>query len=141
MTKAHSTRRLRIPVRFVDGVWECALGGVVPVGDHAEAELVVDRKSISDRAFLEAMERKGRHKVLDEGTSLLVCLTIKPRSPLPEKLRPLLKPYDNFRGKIATEFLDAWSAGSLAFVKVNLAGPDQRQARLFDTDRVASAHD
>jgi hypothetical protein len=39
------------------------------------------RTSISDKAFLEIMERKGRHKVLDEGTPLLMCLTIKPEKP------------------------------------------------------------
>ena len=44
MTQAHSTRRLRIPVRFVDGIWECALGGAVPVKNDTEAELVVNNR-------------------------------------------------------------------------------------------------
>ena len=77
MTNTDLTRRLRVPVRFVDGLWECAFGGAVPVKNGTEAELVVPRTSISDKTFLKTMERKGRHKVLDEGTPLLVCLTIK----------------------------------------------------------------
>jgi hypothetical protein len=135
MTKACSTRRLHIPVRFVDGVWECSLGGKVPVKETAEAELIVDRKSISDRTFLEMMERKARHKVLEEGTPLLVSLTVKPERPPPEKLKPFLKRYEDLQGTIAIEFLDTWSPGTLSFVEVNLAGPDDRQARLFDTNR------
>jgi hypothetical protein len=135
MTKARSTRRLRIPVRFVDGIWECALGGAVPVKDDTEAELVVQRTSISDKAFLITMERQGRHKVLDEGTTLLICMTIKPESPPSDKLRPLLKYYDGFGGSIATTYLDYWNPGTIAFVEVRLGSPNNKQARLFDTDR------
>jgi hypothetical protein len=135
MTKAHSTRRLRIPVRFVDGIWECALGGAVPVKNYTEAELVIQRTSISDKAFLETMERKGRHKVLDEGAPLLVCLTIKPESPPSNILRPLLRSYDSFRGAIATTYLDYWNPATIAFVEVKLAGPDHKQARRFGTNR------
>lgn len=135
MTNAQSTRRLRVPVRFVDGIWECALGGAVPVKDGTEAELLVDRKFIGDKAFLEMMERKGRHKVFDEGASLLVCLTIKPESPISDTLRPLLKSYNSLRGTVATEFLDTWNPGTLAFVEVHLGGPDDKQARLFETNR------
>jgi hypothetical protein len=35
------------------------------VRDGTEAELLVERKFISNRAFLEMMERKGQFKVLD----------------------------------------------------------------------------
>ncbi len=56
MTKAYSGRRLRIPVRLVDGKWEFLFGGQVPVKETAVAELVVDRGSISDEKFLEKME-------------------------------------------------------------------------------------
>lgn len=135
MTKAASSRRLRIPVRFLDGIWECAFGGAVPVKNGAEAELVIQRTSISDKTFLETMEHKGRHKVLDEETPLLVCLTIKPESPPSDTLRPLLKSYTSFRSTIATTFLDYWNPGTIAFVEVKLAGPDTKQARLFGTDR------
>ncbi len=135
MTKSHSTRRLRIPVRFVDGIWECAFGGAIPLKNDTEAELLIQRTSISDKTFLATMERKGRHKVLDEGTPLLVCLTIKPKNPPSDTLRPVLRPYDSFRGAIATAHLDFWSPHTIAFVEVKIAGPDDKQARLFDTNR------
>jgi hypothetical protein len=135
MTKAPSTRRLRIPVKYVGGVWECAFGGAIPIAPCAEAELVVDRRSIVDDAFLEAMEKKGQYKVLEEGTRLLVSLTIKPESPPSEVLRPILQGYDSLKGQIATEFLDMWNPGSLCFVGVKLAGPDAKQAHRFNTDR------
>ena len=135
MTKAISSRRFRIPVRFVDGIWECALGGAVPVRDGAEAELVVQSAAISDKTFLETMQRKERFKVLDEGTPLLVCLTIKVESPPPEELRPLLKSYNSLRGTIETRLIDYWNPDTTAFVEVKLAGPDSKQARLFDSNR------
>lgn len=135
MTKAPSTRRLRIPVQFVDGSWECSLGGAVPVKEGTKAELVVDRNSISDPSFLELMERKALHKVLEEGTPLLVSLTVKHESPPSENLKPLLIRYDDLRGRIATEFLNTWSPGTLSFVEIKLAGPDHKQALLFDSDR------
>lgn len=133
MSKASSTRRLRIPVRFVAGVWECSLGGAVPVEEHAEAELIVERRSISDKAFLQTLERKAHHKVLDEGTPLLVCLTIK--KPVPNNLKYFLQSYDNLRDNIATEFIDVWNPDTLFFVEVKLAGPEGRHTRLFESDR------
>lgn len=135
MTTPFAPRRLRIPVRFVDDVWECGLGGGVPVSEGTEGELIVARRSIRDTAFLEMMERKGQHKVLDEGTLLLVCLTVKPEAPPPKELAPLLRNYDQYKGEIATEFLETWNPGTLAFVEVRLAGPDSKQGRLFCTDR------
>lgn len=135
MTTGTSTRRLRIPVRLVNGFWECTLGGGIPLGEGTEGELLVTRKSIKDKAFLDRMERPGRHKVLDEGTPLLVCLTIKPSHPPTDDLKPFLKPYDNYRGIIATELLDLWNPADLHFVEVKLAGPNDKQGRLFGTDK------
>jgi len=120
-------------MRWVDGVWEYSLGGQIPVKDGTEAELVVERGSISDMTFLERIEQKGHHQVLKEGTPLLVSLTVKPNSPPPEDLKPLLKCYNELRESIATEFLDIWSPETLTFVEVKLDAPDDRQARLFDT--------
>jgi hypothetical protein len=134
MTKALPMRRLHIPVRFVDGIWECALGGTIPVKEGTEAEFIVERSSISDRLFLELMEQKACHKLLEEGTSLLVSLAIKPDCPPPATLRTLLKPREKLRGTIAGDFLNTW-ASVTHFVEVKLAGPDLKQARLFGSDR------
>ncbi len=135
MSKATSNRRLRIPVRLVDGVWECSFGGKPPVKQDSAAELVVDRMAISDKSFLEMMERRARHKVLDEGTPLLIALSVRQESPPPENLRSFLKSFDDMRGAIATEFLDDWNPGTICFVEVTLAGPNDRQSRLFKTDQ------
>jgi hypothetical protein len=135
ITGAKSTRRLRIPVRFVDCIWECALGGAVPVNDGTEAELVIPRVSISDKSFLETMERKGLHKVLEEGVLLLVCLTVKPQGPVPERLMPLLKSYNTLPGIIATQHIRYWNPSTIRFVEVRIGGPDDKQARLLKTNR------
>jgi hypothetical protein len=107
----------------------------VPVKNDTDAEPVIPRTSISDKAFLETMERKGRHKVLDEGISLLVCPTVKPESPPSDKLRPILKSHNRVRGSIATAHLEYCNPGAIAFVEVRLGGPDDKQARLFETNR------
>jgi len=127
--------RLSIPVQLVDGVWEFAMGGAVPVGAGALAELVVERRAILDRTFLKLMERRERHKVLDEGTPLLIGLTIKPSHPPPESLNPLLTSYWDIRSGIAAKFFKNISPQSQCFVEVRLAGPDAKQRKLFDTDR------
>jgi hypothetical protein len=85
-----------------------------------------------DWVFLEAMERKALHKVLEEGTSLLVSLAVKHESPPPRNLLPFLKRYD--RRTIAGGLLDTWRSGDLSFVEVKIAGPNHRQARLLDTE-------
>ena len=135
MTKSRPVRRLRIPVRYVDGIWESALGGIVPVKPDANAELLIERTSIADKAFLKTMESKGQHKVLEEGASLLVSLTVKPEGQVPDTLRPHLMSYGSVQGQIATLLLDTWSPETLFFVEVKLAGPDEKQARRFGTKR------
>lgn len=129
------SRRLRIPVRYIDGAWECSFGGEVPIKEGTEAELLVEREAISDTAFLEKIELPGRYKVLDEGTPLFVAVTIKPENTPPQELRCLLKHYAKFQGRIHTELLNSWNRNTLHFVEVHVARPDDRQARRFETDR------
>jgi hypothetical protein len=129
----HITRRLHVPVRFVDGIWECAFGGALPVKNDAEAELLVSPTSISDKTFLEAMERKEAHKVLNEGTALYVCLTIKPDSPPAPTLEPFLEFENKISGGIDTTHLSRWNSGKLAFVEVTLGCPTTKQAEFFGT--------
>ena len=74
MKQKPSERRLRIPVRSVEGKWEFIFGGQVPVKDNAYAELVIGRTKISDPVFLEKLDLRESHKILDEKTALLVGL-------------------------------------------------------------------
>ena len=136
MKNSPSARLLRIPVNYVDGVWECGFGGgAIPVKRGTKAELVLDRQSIADKEFLETMERRDHHKVLDEGACLLVSLSIKSESRPTEQLRQYLKDYDSFKGSIAPRFLDTLNPATLSFVEVRLGGPDESHARRFKTDR------
>jgi hypothetical protein len=130
-----SERRLRIPIQFVGSVWEFKFGGQIPVGDGTQAELVVSRAAISDRNFLKTMEAKASHKVLDEGARLLVGLTVKPDKPPHEKLKPLLQPYDDLYKMLGTAPLEPDYRYDPYFVEVQLAGANDRQARLFGTRR------
>jgi hypothetical protein len=111
------------------------LGRRVPVRNDAKAEIILHRTDVSDGTFLQAMERKGLHKVLDQGTTLLVCLTMRSRSKAPEPLRTLLKPYDYFKGAIAPVCHDYWNPGSTIFVEVTLGAPKDKQASLFESNR------
>lgn len=135
MSKPESRGRLRIPVRFVDGVWELASGGTVPVNHLSEAELLVKRSSISDPKFLRSFERKASYKILEEGTVLLVRMTVKPEYPPQDRLRRVLKSYKDLQTVLATHLLDPFNPGTLFFAEVKLAGPNDRQARRFGTDK------
>jgi hypothetical protein len=65
----------------------------------------------------------------------VVCLTVKPEGPVPQPLMPLLKSHNTFRGTIGTQYIDYWNPSTIAFVEVRIGGPDDKQARLLDTDR------
>lgn len=65
-------------MRWVDGHWEFALGGAVPVRAGAEAELVIDASQISDTDFLLRVTQEVVVPFLPVGTGLAVALT--PRS-------------------------------------------------------------
>ena len=131
-----SKQRLRVPVRFVDGVWECVYGGMVPVAAGTEGELVIDAAAISDDAFLERMRSRAKFKVLDQGAKLLVWLTVKSDAPAlaPDKSKHLI-PYGDLKHSIATQFLGPWSPEGMCFVEVSLDTPNKRQAKSLDADR------
>jgi len=133
MVTGASDRRLRIPVRWVDGEWECDFGGRVPVKDLASAEILVSRASIADKTFLKIMERRAFHKVLEEGARLLVGLTVKPEKPPRENLRPHLKRNADVQREFGS--FDSSYRYDPYFVEVQLAGPSDRQARLFNSVR------
>jgi hypothetical protein len=132
MKEGSSNRRLRIPVKFVDGVWECSYGGTVPVSPDTSGELIIDRGSIADSSFLDKMESKSRYKVLDEGTELLVSLTIKDSPRVSDDLAKHLIPFESLKLEIATEYLEKWSPATLHFMVVRLDTPTEAQARRLE---------
>ena len=92
---------IRIPVKLIDGVWEYFYGGGLPIEDGAIGSLHVDKHSIHNEQFLSSLKQKSAYKILDEGSALLVALTIKSRAKLDENLRGHLThstvSYDTFR--------------------------------------------
>jgi hypothetical protein len=154
MMKAQ-VQRLRIPVRFIDGICEYAFGGKLPLKDGAEAELFVQATSLWDDAFIALMERREvskprgmrkrseMHKLLNEGTALLVCLKTKPESRVSENFQRLLKSSGDFR--ISTEALHSRMPPN-AFLEVTLSGEGlwletrgTEGFRLFSAVRLPSA--
>ncbi len=134
MIRTSSNRLLRIPVSFVDGHWETKLGGPIPASNGAGALLTLDRRSIADKEFLMAMDLKGRHQVLPEGTPLLVSLSIKPDSPPREELRRLVIAHNDPRVKGKVLFSENWSSVLPSFVEVMLASPHEKQARTYKAE-------
>ena len=128
---------------MVEGKWEFALGGLVPVKEGAEAELVVERSSISDKKFLDAIKRRERHRVLHEGQSLLVGLTIRPQKPLPAALQNLLIHLDlgtmtTERGQVVIGDRDEFCRIN-AFVEVKLAELNTKQKSGFSAKSSAAS--
>jgi hypothetical protein len=134
MAMGASQRRLRIPVQFIGGVWEFKFGGQIPISDGTQAEIVVNRASVTDRNFLKMMEARDLHKVLEEGARLLVGLTVKPDSPPEKKLERLLQSYQDLF-KVLGPPAELNYRYDPYFVEVQLAGPNDRQARILGSSR------
>jgi hypothetical protein len=134
MTKEPSARRVRIPVSYINGVWECELGGCVPVKDGTQGELSIDRKAVSDKAFLSRMEQKGRYQILGEGAKLLVILSIRPDAP-PNTHQNHLRTYDELKWHIATELLEPFNPSTIRFVEITIGKPDKKQERRLESDK------
>jgi len=130
MKKRPSERRLRIPVRSVEGKWEFLFGGQVLVKDRAFAELVVSRGSIDDPDFLEKMDLRETHQILPEKTALLVGLNAKHGNAPPEYLRKHLKRYNNIEGEIV---IDPFNP-RMYFVMVWIDAANEKQKKALHTD-------
>lgn len=129
MKQGPSERRLRIPVRLVEGKWEFLFGGQVPVKDRAIAELVVNRGSIDDPSFLEKMDWRESHKIRGEGTALLVVINEKDSYPPPENFKKHLKRYDNIEGEIVCDPFNP----RMYFVMISIDAANEKQKRTLRT--------
>lgn len=135
MTKVSSERRLRLPVRFIGGHWELIFGGNVPVIPESFGELIVDRSSISDAAFLQRMEAKSSHLVLSEGTRLLVRIAVRSWKDVPEPLNKCSTYISDMLPKLAQNELDDRTSSHCLFVDVFLGPADTQQQKLFSSDK------
>ncbi|WP_250473096.1 hypothetical protein [Caballeronia sp. GAFFF1] len=129
---AFAKSTLRVPVKLVDGRWEFFYGGAVPAREGTVGELVIDRQAIADRKFLELLNRKTEHKILDAGTALRVALTVRPDIALDEALKKhlLTSTSMNFSG----EYLKTLRSNDTQFVEVTIGepSPQQREKRPDD---------
>lgn len=118
---AASSRKIRVPVKLVNGQWELLYGGPVRVADGAFGELHLDRSAFDDKDFLKALTQKRRVEVLPEGIELRVALSI--HTPLPGFEHCLISQRD-------TPYVDfAKVGGTYYFVPVWLASPSEMQRR------------
>jgi hypothetical protein len=127
MAKNTGSSPLRIPVRFLGGVWECAHGGKVPVSEGTEAELKVSRHRITDPVFAAAFEAKEKYRILDEGAPLLIAVTIRSETPPPPNLSSHLIPYKTLAPDMPFYEMFGLGLNGLHFVQVRIAGPNNRQ--------------
>ena len=133
MTSTPSSRRLRVPLVFVNDQWEFKLGGQVPVKDGAVAELSLERSHIKERKFLEIMERRDRHLVLTQGKALRVALNIKPdHHPIPELMRYVL-PFETAKHEIGGAYADNWNSVPPSFIEISISAPNAKQSRILET--------
>jgi hypothetical protein len=123
---------LRIPIRFLDGQWECEYGGLVPVKNDTAAELLIAERLISDKSFLERMRAKSNIKVLEQGTKLLAYLATKDTQFTDEQKKHLI-PFQKMSSNIAIEYIDNWNSGALSLVEVSIGDPTEQHLKKFDT--------
>lgn len=132
MKNTGTTRRIRVPVRCVDGTWEFSLGGRVPVEHGTLGELVIDAASVTDPAFLHAMDGTVKHRVIGEGATFLVALTIKPEAPPSAELAPFLRSFREVAPKMATRLLEPYNPVTQYFVEVALTKPSKHQLKKYN---------
>jgi hypothetical protein len=126
MTDLHSGKRVRIPVKYIDGKWELSYGGPLPITNGANASLTLDRNEINDPEFLEKLERKSEHEILPPGTELLVALRVKPESNIAAQLRAHLIPFPEIASHLRGDFYMESSYFHFVRIKV-LPQPIQRR--------------
>lgn len=132
MTASKASSSLRIPVRFVDGRIECEYGGIVPLREGTKAELVVEAIDIEKKDFLKAITEPGRHLALNQGTKLLVGLSVRDHPGLKRiGNAPLIDLAPWPKGPIV---LASGSSGTYYFskyIEIELSVPTEKQIQLY----------
>jgi hypothetical protein len=122
-------KRLRLPIRIVDGVWELEFGGPIPVKDGQLAELVVPASAITNPTLVRAMQSKSVIKILDRGARLRVYLATKEMEGVTEEQRKQLVPWEGWNLEVAPTAINSWSAGPLSFFELVLGPATEKQSQ------------
>ena len=125
-------RKIRLPVQLVEGKWEFKLGGEVPFAEGTNAELIVDRCSISDPALLHILEVDQFHKILEEKTELLICLRTRDGYRSPPHLSNILVPFERISKDI---FMLCKADYKHVFAPVKIGAPAPKHIRSYDSAR------
>lgn len=114
-----AAKRIRIPVKLLDGHWELLYGGAVRARNGSTGVLSLSRDQIEDEAFLKVLSEKHRIRILDEGTELRVALTVR------EKLESSL-----YKLLVSTEWDRAAKISvESQFVPIWLGNPNEAQVK------------
>lgn len=117
----------RIPVRLVDGSWEFFYGGAVPVRDGTIGELIIAKESIFDPKFLRSLRKRSEYRVLDEGTELMVALSVRDGQSVPESLMKLLREIQP--GELSNEYFWVPRPNCTRFAPIVVGPPGSSFAR------------
>jgi hypothetical protein len=125
VSEQYSKQRIRIPVKLVDGVWEFFYGGALPIRPNCIADLVLDKASIADPSFLSLLRRRTDHKILAEGTELLVALTL--REGVSAALTKHILPRPSIT--LGPDYYSTPRPSCTAFVSITVGKATQQQSR------------
>lgn len=120
-------RKVRIPVRVIDGQWEVEFGGKVPVSEGQVAELIVPERAITEPAFLAEMKRRVVLPVLPRGTKVRAYLATKGLKDVTEDQRKQLLPWPDWPKHVSPMAIDNWNSGELSFFELTIGPPSARQ--------------
>lgn len=114
-----SNRRLRIPVKFVDGHWELLYGGGIGARNGSIAELHLKQDQIEDEGLRKVLSQMHRVQILKQGVQLRAALSVREGLP----------------GYLARHFLETkWDRTAKVsvesrFVPIWLGAPTELQAK------------
>lgn len=122
-------KKLRLPVRLVDGVWELEFGGTIPLADGQRADLVVPEADVTDPRLVRQMKSRSEIKILDRGTKLRAYLATKELKDVSDEQRKLLLEWKNWEADLALFAIDSWSGGPVSFFELTLGPATERQSQ------------
>lgn len=125
-----TSRRIRLPLHFIEGRWSLEFGGEVPVKEGSRAELAIAESCISDPEFIARFRQKAHLPILPEGTTLWACLNVKGKPSLPPGANAVLKRFEAVRHKLALDLPENRSSAPYSFVEVSFGPPNSRQLQL-----------
>jgi hypothetical protein len=129
MKKPYS-KKLRLPMRFVDGKWEMEFGGQVPVAHGTTAEILVEVSSITEKGFADKLLAQSAIPIFEPGVTLRAYVAPKDCKGLTEDQKKLLIPASDM--KLAPGLLDSWSTGGVSFIDVQIGKATEKQAESLE---------